>query len=167
MISATATGLSFHGGNHTSPKCKCGSHEHYKAVHPWHGKRDCGQGTSHPWSMLQMAVRIVSQQKSDPRLPSTCMYGRYLMRLLCWIVAAKGKFPKAPIALKKINIKSAYRRCHLNTITAMQTITQLLNNKLGIIMLCLTFGGAPCPFEWNILLGSIRDLANKTLFDEN
>ena len=49
----------------------------------------------------------------------------------------------------------------------MQTITQLPDNKLGIIMVCLTFGGAPCLFEWNILSESIRDLANKILFDEN
>jgi hypothetical protein len=82
-------------------------------------------------------------------------------------VVARRKFPKAPIALQKIDIKSAYQRCHLNAITAIQTITQLPNNKLGIIMLCLTFGSAPCPFEWNILSESIHDLANEILFDEN
>jgi hypothetical protein len=48
-----------------------------------------------------------------------CMYSRCLMQLLCWIVAARRKFPKAPIALQKIDIKSAYRWCHLNAITAM------------------------------------------------
>ena len=96
-----------------------------------------------------------------------CMYGRCLMRLLCWIVAARRKFPNRPIALQKIDIKSAYRRCHLNAITAMQTITQLPEDELGIIMLRLTFGGAPCPFEWNIISESIRDLANEILFDEN
>jgi hypothetical protein len=68
------------------------------------------------------------------------------------------------IALQKIDIKSAYRQCHLNAITAMQTITQLLDDKLGIIMLRLTFGGAPCPFEWNII--SESDLANEILFDQ-
>ncbi len=88
------------------------------------------------------------------------------MRLLCWVLAARRK-PKAPIALQKIAIKSAYWRCHLNATTAIQTITQLSNNKLGIIMLCLTFGGTPCLFEWNILLEIIRDLANEILFDEN
>ncbi len=88
------------------------------------------------------------------------------MRLLCWIVAARRKFPNAPIALQKIDIKSAYRRCHLNGITAMQMITQLPDDKLGIIMLRLTFGGAPCPFEWNIISESIRDLANEILFDK-
>jgi hypothetical protein len=49
----------------------------------------------------------------------------------------------------------------------MQTITQLPNKKLGIIMLCLTFGGALCLLKWNILSESIRDLANEILFDEN
>jgi hypothetical protein len=49
----------------------------------------------------------------------------------------------------------------------MQTITQLPDNKLGIIMLRLTFGGTPCPFEWNILSESIHDLANEILFDKN
>jgi hypothetical protein len=37
-----------------------------------------------------------------------CMYGRCLMRLLCWIVAARKKFPQTLIALQKIDIKSAY-----------------------------------------------------------
>ncbi len=96
-----------------------------------------------------------------------CMYGRCLMRLLCWIVAARRKFPKEPIALQKIDIKSTYRQCHLNAITAMQTITQLPDNQLEIIMLRLTLGGTPCPFKWNILSESIRDLANEIFLDEN
>jgi hypothetical protein len=37
-----------------------------------------------------------------------CMYGRCLMQLLCWVVVARRKFPKAPIAFQKIDIKSAY-----------------------------------------------------------
>ena len=81
-----------------------------------------------------------------------CMYGQCLMRLLCWIVAARKKFPNKPIALQKIDIKSAYCQCHLNAITAMQTITQLPDDDLGIIMLQLTFGGAPCPLERKLSL---------------
>jgi hypothetical protein len=34
-------------------------------------------------------------------------------------------------------------------------------------MLRLTFGGAPCPFEWNIISKSIRDLANTILYDNS
>jgi hypothetical protein len=96
-----------------------------------------------------------------------CMYGRCLMRLLCWIVAARRKFPNKPIVLQKIDVKSAYRRCHLNAATAIRTITQLTDDELCIIMLRLTFGGAPCPFEWNIISESIRDLANAILHDDN
>ena len=95
-----------------------------------------------------------------------CMYGRCLMRLLCWIVAARRQFPNKPIVLQKIDVKSAYRRCHLNAETAIKTITQLTDDELCIIMLRLTFGGAPCPFEWNIISESIRDLANAILHDD-
>ena len=95
-----------------------------------------------------------------------CMYGRCLMRLLCWIVAARRQFPNKPIVLQKIDVKSAYRRCHLNATTAIKTITQLTDDELCIIMLRLTFGGAPCPFEWNIIAESIRDLANAILHDD-
>jgi hypothetical protein len=73
----------------------------------------------------------------------------------------------ASIALQKIDTKSAYTRCHLNAITAMQTITQLPNDELIIMMLQLTFGGAPCPFEWNMLSDSIHNLANEILLDNN
>ena len=72
-----------------------------------------------------------------------CMNGRCLMQLLCWIVAARRKFPNKPIVLQKINVKLAYQRCHLNTATAIKTITQL--TKLG----CGT-GGQPTAVELDL-----------------
>ncbi len=87
------------------------------------------------------------------------------MRLLSWIVAARRKFLNKPIVIQKIDIKLVYQRCHFNTATAIQTITQLPDEELAIIILRLTFGGAPCPFEWNIISKSIRDLANTILYD--
>jgi hypothetical protein len=69
--------------------------------------------------------------------------------------------------LQKINVNSAYWRCHLNSATAVQTITQLPEDNLCILMLWLTFGGTPCPFEWNIFLESIRDLADAILHDNS
>jgi hypothetical protein len=95
-----------------------------------------------------------------------CMYGRCLMRLLCWIVAARRQFPIKPIVLQKVDVKSAYQRCHLNAVTAIKTITQLTEDELCIIMLRLTFGSALCPSEWNIISESIRDLANAILHDD-
>ncbi len=51
--------------------------------------------------------------------------------------------------------------------TAVQTITQLPEDDLCILMLWLTFGRTPCPFEWNIFLESISDLADAILYDNN
>jgi hypothetical protein len=41
------------------------------------------------------------------------------------------------------------------------------DKELAIIMLQLTFGGAPCPFEWNIISESTHDLANAILHDNS
>jgi hypothetical protein len=41
--------------------------------------------------------------------------------------------------------------------------SQLPDNDLAIITLRLTFGGAPCPFEWGIMSETICNLANKLL----
>jgi hypothetical protein len=46
---------------------------------------------------------------------------------------------------------------------ALETTTQLPDDLIAIIMLQLTFGGAPCPFEWGIILETVCDLANKLL----
>jgi hypothetical protein len=115
-----------------------------------------------------MAVRIVSQQRGDPRWPPALHVWPLLHATALLDSGGKKKISKGTNRTPEdSDIKPAYRRCHLNAITAMQTITQLPDNKLGIIMLHLTFGGAPCPFEWNISSESICDLANKILFDEN
>ena len=46
---------------------------------------------------------------------------------------------------------------------ALKTATQLPDEEIAIIMLRLTFGGAPCPSEWGIMLESICDLVNELL----
>jgi hypothetical protein len=38
---------------------------------------------------------------------------------------------------------------------------------MAITMLRLTFGGAPCPFEWNIIFESIHGLANAILYNNS
>jgi hypothetical protein len=41
------------------------------------------------------------------------------------------------------------------------------DKELAIIMLWLTFGNVPCPFEWNIISESIRNLANSILHNDS
>jgi hypothetical protein len=68
----------------------------------------------------------------------------------------------------KIDYKLAYRQGILHFKTALQTSTQLPDDNLTIITLRLitlrlTFGGAPCPFEWGIMSETICNLANELL----
>ena len=52
-----------------------------------------------------------------------CMFGKCLMRLINWAVAARKKYPNLPILASNVDYKSAFRRCHLNARTAVQTCT--------------------------------------------
>ena len=63
------------------------------------------------------------------------------------------------ILSSKIDYKSAYRQCHLNVNTAIQTCTQLPEEDLAIVTLRLTFGGAPGPYEWGFHSESICDFS--------
>jgi hypothetical protein len=96
-----------------------------------------------------------------------CKYGACLRRLINFAVAARRQYPNKRLLAMKVDYKSAYRRCHLNHETAVQTITQLPEDNLAIISLRLTFGGSPCPYEWGVISESICDLANALLHDDN
>jgi hypothetical protein len=46
---------------------------------------------------------------------------------------------------------------------ALQTITQILEDDIAPITLCLAFGDSPGPFEWGVISETVCDLANKLL----
>lgn len=100
---------------------------------------------------------VNSRVKKDELLP--CKFGRSLNRFINWIVAARRKYPNYRILASKVDFKSAYCLCHLAARIGLQTCTQLPEFYLLVMMLRLTFGGAPCPFEWCVLSESICDLA--------
>jgi hypothetical protein len=95
-----------------------------------------------------------------------CYFGRALRRLINWAVAAQKLYPNKRILATKLDVKAAYRRCHLNAMIAIQTCTQLPSEGLALLMLRLTFGGAPCPSEWGSIAKSICDLANAILLND-
>jgi hypothetical protein len=92
-----------------------------------------------------------------------CYIGRAIKCLIKWAVATRRKYPNKRILATKLDIKLACRQCHLNTTTAIQTCTQLPTIGLALMMLQLTFGGAPCPAEWGSIAESICDLAYEIL----
>jgi len=87
-----------------------------------------------------------------------CYFGSALKRIINWAVAARKKYPGKRILATKLDIKAAFRRCHLNAETAVQTCTQLPELRLALMMLRLSFGGAPCPSEFGTFSESICDL---------
>jgi hypothetical protein len=96
-----------------------------------------------------------------------CVYWGVIQQLVNWMVAARNKYPRTRIYSTKIDFKAAFRRLHLNSSTAVQCCTQIPELKIALITHCLTFGGAPCPFEWGVISESICNLAMATLLNEN
>ena len=114
-----------------------------------------------------MEIGYFSQQQSQHRRTDACYFGRALRRLINWAVAARKLYPKKRIPATKLDVKAAYQRCHLNAMIAIQTCTQLPSEGLALLMLRLTFGGAPCPSEWGSIAESICDLANAILLGDD
>jgi hypothetical protein len=91
--------------------------------------------------MFGSETSVNSRANTEDMFP--CMYGACLRRLLNWACAARAKFPTIPICASKADFKSAYRRCHLNLSTALQSCTQVEineDNKLLVMFLWLTLG---------------------------
>ena len=113
-----------------------------------------------------MAIRNLGQQQG--RQGQTAAVHVWSLHHAASVLDSRStmQVPQQAYCTSKIDVKSAYRICHLNAITAIKNITQLTKDELCIIMLCLIFGGAPCPFEWNIISESIRNLANSILHND-
>jgi hypothetical protein len=86
-----------------------------------------------------------------------------IRRVVNWTVAARQQYPNQKILATKIDYKSAYRRGILHSVTALKAATQLPDGVAAILTLRLTFGGAPCPFEWGVFSETICDSANELL----
>ncbi len=99
------------------------------------------------------------------KLPE-CMFGKCLLHLINWTVAARWKYPNCKIFAKKDDFKSAYRCCHLHWETASKTVTQIPDLKMGFMNLRLTFGGKPCPNFWCCMSEIMCDLMTAILHND-
>jgi hypothetical protein len=96
-----------------------------------------------------------------------CVYGGVIQRLVNWMVAARNKYPRTRIYSTKIDFKAAFCRLHLIFSTTVQCCTQIPELEITLMTLCLTFGGAPCPLEWGVILELICNLATAISLNEN
>ncbi|MBM4076045.1 MAG: hypothetical protein FJ267_10410, partial [Planctomycetes bacterium] len=95
-----------------------------------------------------------------------CMFGKCLLRIINWAVAARRKYPNSRIFAKKDDFKSAYRRCHLHWLTACKTVTQIKELMLAFMNLRLTFGGCLCPNFWCLMSELMCDLVTAILHND-
>ena len=89
--------------------------------------------------------------RTDTSQLQQCKFGKCLLRLINWAVAACIKYPNLRIMVKKDDFKSAYRHLHLHSETATKVVTQLPELGLAPMSLRLTFGGAPSPYKWTAI----------------
>ena len=86
-------------------------------------------------------------------------FGRALLRLLHYICLLRWQFPGERLLLTKVDwCKSAYRRIHLQAMTALKACTVIAG--ILLVALRLTFGGAPNPSPWSDVSGVAVGLAN-------
>jgi hypothetical protein len=95
------------------------------------------------WSSLELSVN----SRIDTELLRQYKFGKFLLGLINWAVAARRKFPNKRILAKKDDVKSAYHCMHLHNDMAVKTVTQIPELGLALMSLRLTFGRAPGPFE--------------------
>jgi hypothetical protein len=81
----------------------------------------------------QSETSVNSRVEKEKLMP--CYFGRAIKCLINWAVAVRRKYPNKRILTTKLDIKTAYRQCHLNATMAIQTCTQLLTKGLALTML--------------------------------
>ena len=99
------------------------------------------------------------------------MFGHTLLRIIHYIVNLRTRHPHAIIWIRKEDFKSAFRRTHLNGISAVRSAFRIKIHGLWYLLISLRmpFGGSPCPNHFclisDIICDTINDLLNCTEWD--
>jgi hypothetical protein len=88
-------------------------------------------------------------------------FGFALRWMARFIVGCRLHFPGKRVLVGKANMKTAYRRAHLQLATAVECVDQL--DGLLFLMMRFPFGGKPCPVQWRTISEPICDLANELI----
>jgi hypothetical protein len=102
----------------------------------------------------------VNLQVEKEQLPNI-MYSYVLLRLIHYICSLRQRHPNTKIYICKVDLDSAYRRCHLSTDTAQESLT--VYDGILFMALRMTFGGAPCPSLWGYISETLADVCNSLI----
>ncbi len=115
---------------------------------------------SYCWDSATLVNSCVKWKELVP-----CLFGAVLKQLINWAVAAWACFLHAEILAAKFDFQHAFWHLQVSLRIALQTCTQLQENHLAIMSLCLPFGVAPGPLEWGIISEAICNLDRTLLQD--
>jgi hypothetical protein len=101
-----------------------------------------------------LSVNLHVKKNSLP----TIMYSFVLLRSLHYICSLCYRYPDKKIFICKVDLDSAYRRCHLSSSTAQESLT--VYGGLLFMALRMTFGGSPCPSLWGYISDTLADSCN-------
>ena len=102
-------------------------------------------------------------ENTDKELLHMCIYGHCLRRLLHGIHRQRLEFPSKKIFVIKMDLDAAYRRLHVRTDQAVQSIS--IVDNIGFIETRLPFGGTMGPSEYSIVSEAIFDTMNDLASD--
>jgi hypothetical protein len=89
------------------------------------------------------------------------MYSCVLLRSIHNICSLCQRHPDTKIFICKVDLDAAYRRCHLSSTTAQESLT--IYDGLLFMALRMTFGGAPCSSLWGYISDTLADTCNSLI----
>lgn len=100
----------------------------------------------------QHSKKSINSRVTDEDL-AEYMFGYMYLRFTHCIICYQHRHPLLRIWMSKIDCTSAYLCQHVNTSTAVNSLTQvIIDNCIYLLMaLCLTFGGKPYLCEWGYI----------------
>ena len=105
----------------------------------------------------------VDKEKLEP-----IMFGHCLLRIIHQIVDLRNRHPTKKIYIRKEDLKSAYRRMHLHSKSALRSAVRvrIKENWYILISTRLPFGGSSCPPDFCLLSDIMCDTMNDVLLCE-
>ena len=102
----------------------------------------------------------VDRERMEP-----IMFGHCLLRIIHQVVALREKYPDKKIFIRKEDLKSAYRRMHLESKSAVRSAVRVNIDDAWyvLISLRLPFGGSSCPPDFCLMSDVMCDVTNDLL----
>ena len=102
----------------------------------------------------------IDREKMEP-----IMFGHCLSRVVHQIVSLRKKYPSKKIFIRKEDLKSAYRRMHLEAKSALRSAVRVKMKETWYVLvsLRLPFGGSSCPPDFCLMSDIICDVTNDLL----